>query len=532
MSGGQGEISVAIKGTDTLSPALQRVHTNLERSRIALQASGAVAETYAKKIADVQAKYATGEIDAIKYERGLNRIEKEFKETTAAVTQYQTATTAAAGTTNQMMQANTNATRGATRLVFGVQAMSVALQGGRVSAQGLISALTMLGIGSPSFLIITAGLSVIGGLLLNMENRGDKAASAIERATEAARAGVAGIDSEVGLQNTIRELEARARTQISTYQPATGESASETEQVATTAAQGLTPAEAARLSAAQDRLRELRRNRSRSGARGRGFRFGSDPWMSLADDMAQMPAFNPQNPMSRALFGLDRSPAIDPKAFEKIDPLGESLKSGPLDNSMKSIDLVIAKLDEGSAAARAFGGALSEGFGAAIDAAASGGNAIEALVKGTIAGIAKEARVKAIFELAEGFASIFNPGKGGPAGAATHFKAAALYGSIAIGAGALAGGGGGGGGRAGGGGGGSGGFGGRHSSENPFRDAGRDARPIQIIQFVTADGREISRQVVATNAREERLGARPLANVTRFPLNGIVLDGPVTRAGV
>jgi hypothetical protein len=47
----------------------------------------------------------------------------------------------------------------------------------------------------------------------------------------------------------------------------------------------------------------------------------------------------------------------------------------------------------------------------------------------------------------------------------------------------------------------------------------------QTIVFVTQDGREISRHVVESNARQERLGAKPVT----VPLNALVIAGPVSR---
>ena len=516
----QSEISVAIKGSDTLSPALQKVNATLERSKIALTASGAVAAEYAKRLDEVRVKYATGEIDAIKYEKALNRLEREFQQTAAAVQQFSNNTAAAAGTTNAIITANNNATRGATRLVFGVQAMSVALQGGRVSAQGLIGALTMLGVGSPAFLVITAGLSVIGGLLLGMENRGDRAADAIERATEAARAGVAGMDSEAGLEATIRELEARGRTQVSTYRPATGESASETEQVATTAAQGLTPAEAARLSAARDRLAELRRNRPR-GPAGRNARID---WGEMVDFGGFNPAAIERRSAAQSRARSDSLQAQDDMLFPGLERAALAQLPTDLEPIREAIAGINTHLRESAEAWGFFGDAAGAALGAAISAASAGGNVIKAFFDAGLKSLQKEATVKAVFFAAEAIGRAL---RGDGAGAAKAGQAAALYTGAAIAISAITGGGGSSGGHAARGAAG-GGFGGsRSASENAFRGAGYDPRPVQIIQFVTPDGRELSRQIVQTNARQERLGA---ASVSRVPVNAVVLSGPVTRA--
>jgi hypothetical protein len=59
-------------------------------------------------------------------------------------------------------------------------------------------------------------------------------------------------------------------------------------------------------------------------------------------------------------------------------------------------------------------------------------------------------------------------------------------------------------------------------------NGGRSQQHTTQIVFVTPDGREISRQIVQNNARQERLGA---PSVTRIPLNAVVLGGPIQRAG-
>lgn len=81
-------------------------------------------------------------------------------------------------------------------------------------------------------------------------------------------------------------------------------------------------------------------------------------------------------------------------------------------------------------------GSMAEAMGAAIQAwvlyGAEGGQSIKKVMAAVLAALAAEAAVKAIFQLAEGFAKLagFMPGP-----AAIHFKAAALYGAVAIGAG-------------------------------------------------------------------------------------------------
>lgn len=61
----------------------------------------------------------------------------------------------------------------------------------------------------------------------------------------------------------------------------------------------------------------------------------------------------------------------------------------------------------------------------------AGPNAMRKLVASVLAGVAAQAAVLAVFELAKGFAALFF----NPAEAKAHFIAAALFGSIAVGAG-------------------------------------------------------------------------------------------------
>lgn len=85
----------------------------------------------------------------------------------------------------------------------------------------------------------------------------------------------------------------------------------------------------------------------------------------------------------------------------------------------------------------AFGGLadLAAGTWAAADAAIVGsesfGMAMAKMVKATLLGIAQQATVKAVFNLAEAAAQWFNP-----VAVSSHLTAAALYGSIAVGSGA------------------------------------------------------------------------------------------------
>ena len=87
----------------------------------------------------------------------------------------------------------------------------------------------------------------------------------------------------------------------------------------------------------------------------------------------------------------------------------------------------------GDIATSAFG-AIAKGIGSMVEAwvlmGTAGPNAMRKMVASVLAGVAAQAAVLAIFELAKGFAALWlNPGE-----AATHFKSAALFGAIAVGA--------------------------------------------------------------------------------------------------
>ncbi len=80
--------------------------------------------------------------------------------------------------------------------------------------------------------------------------------------------------------------------------------------------------------------------------------------------------------------------------------------------------------------------AVTAGFSAWIDGSASAGDAIRASVRDTIKALAIEALQRSIYETAAGVAALTNPVSAPTA--AGHFKAAALYGAVAAGAGVAA----------------------------------------------------------------------------------------------
>jgi hypothetical protein len=81
-----------------------------------------------------------------------------------------------------------------------------------------------------------------------------------------------------------------------------------------------------------------------------------------------------------------------------------------------------------------FAGGLFAVADAAIQSGQGFGMAMLQMVKSTLLGIAQQSIVKAIFQTAEGFAALATPGLQGLA--PLHFKAAAIYGTVGVAAGA------------------------------------------------------------------------------------------------
>jgi hypothetical protein len=118
------------------------------------------------------------------------------------------------------------------------------------------------------------------------------------------------------------------------------------------------------------------------------------------------------NPFEQGLFGPDGMDIIRTEAME-------------LEQIYRDMGSMVSDVT----------GQMAQGVGSLIQAwvlyGDLGPNAVRKMVAAVLAGVAAEAAVKAIFQLAEGFAMLFiNPGA-----AAAHFKAAALYGAVAVTAG-------------------------------------------------------------------------------------------------
>lgn len=175
------------------------------------------------------------------------------------------------------------------------------------------------------------------------------------------------------------------------------------------------------------------------------------------------------------------------------------------------------------------GGAMSElahGIGSLVEnyvlLGTTGPNAMKKLVASVIAGVAAQAAVKAVFELAEGFAALFL----NPAEAAAHFTSAAIFGSIA-GVAAVAG-------RqiagnsfapAGSAGGGRTGTGATAATTNPAININRNASPINVHVTVVGQATEGFRfmvaDAVAADYKQGGTVARVIGHATGQPGNQV-----------
>lgn len=129
-------------------------------------------------------------------------------------------------------------------------------------------------------------------------------------------------------------------------------------------------------------------------------------------------------------FGIDVTAGLPPLLEDYYFGLGQSLDQffNLVEERGPQIGEVLQEI--GRIAANAFQ-QFADGIGQMVQAwilyGSVGPNALRKLLAATLASIAAESAVRAIFELAKGFAALFL----NPAEAAAHFKAAALFGAIA-----------------------------------------------------------------------------------------------------
>jgi hypothetical protein len=228
------------------------------------------------RLTSLQRDYRVGGVTALQYASQLRTLKAdmaELNQTTRLGEEAQHLLTNAARTTEAQLQ---RVSGGMNRAAFGVQTLANSMQGGRLSAQALTASLTTLGIGSPEFLLITAGLSFIGNGLFQMGNKGDEAAKKIEDAVDAAMTKMNQLTNRTRIQAIVDRLEAKKRGDIP-------EGTSNEERIRILSARlnrGTSPLssdEAATLNAGHRRLEELDRGaqaprapRQPSGGRFRG----------------------------------------------------------------------------------------------------------------------------------------------------------------------------------------------------------------------------------------------------------------------
>lgn len=497
----QGELSVAITGQDTLSPALAATNRRLAETKAAMENAATEADFLRDRFARLKQQHDLGLVSATKFSGELRTLKADMASLAATTNLGAEASALLANTGRQVEAQLRRVDGGMNRAVFGMQALSLALDNGRISASGLSAALTTIGLSSVGGVL--AGLAAIGTAIGLITQASHNAKSAFDEMRNSLRSipiaelegrlslarherdrvfgpgepsAVARIGFRVnigGVSYSYKELtsyiEALQRQIIQTQFPADppGAPATRTPRAPRDSTRGL--------SAYQNALAAEGRVAGREGilaqiTRERRERFTAD-WA-----------------------GLDAIPL-----FEKMGTIVEKLPD---------------KFDKVTKAINSFSDAFATGFGAAIDAAASGGHVFESFTNAVLGALSREARGKAVFEAAEGFAALargllFGDPKA-MASAGAHFKAAALFGGASAVTGALAGGGG----------------SANRSATTANGVSPNGARgPINIIQFVTADGRQVSQYVVDTAARQQRLGA----SVARIPLQAVVVGGPVTR---
>lgn len=475
----QGELSVAITGQDTLSPALAATNRRLAETKAAMENAATEADFLRDRFARLKQQHDLGLVSATKYAGELRTLKADMASLAATTNLGAEAQALLAHTGSQVDAQMRRVSGGLNRAVFGVQTLSVAIQGGRVSTQALTAALTTLSIGSPEFLLVTAGLAAIATLIGTID----------EKAESAAR-NLSGF-SRGRLEGIVQRLEAKQRGQEILPGLFSGG--------------GLTPDEVTELTNARAELARMNRQ-----GRGSGGRAPRDSTRGLSAYQSALAAEGRVAGREGILAQITR------ERRERFTADWAGLDAIPLFEKMGTIvEKLPDKFDKVTKAINSFSDAFATGFGAAIDAAASGGHVFESFTNAVLGALSREARGKAVFEAAEGFAALargllFGDPKA-MASAGAHFKAAALFGGASAVTGALAGGGGGSANRS-------------ATTANGVSPNGARG-PINIIQFVTADGRQVSQYVVDTAARQQRLGA----SVARIPLQAVVVGGPVTR---
>jgi len=512
----QSELTIVINGKNQASPALKQVQQDMRGTQLASKDAAVAGDALVSVFDRLKQEYRLGRITATEYRGAVKAVRDDLRDL-ARQTQLSGADTAHfAGAMRQMDGAlrtvdtgQRQMASGMTRAAFGVQALTVGMQGGRLSAQGLSSALLTLSMGNPALMAAVAGLSAIAAVMAAMKANADTATDAMNR--------FADVTNRVRLEGRLATVQEALRTTPATREDVTfgrGGMVISRRQVPSERRAALEAEERALL----DRMHGLSLPRppaTRGGGSGR--RDLDLAFLREQEDFARR---------------LGRG-AIDPLAMEdrrrrgELEAFRESTGAGilgdvqraaeglDLGGQIRQLNEMAQAMQEAAERARLFGDAMGMGFGAAIDAVAGGDNVLRAFTTGVLRELAREARVKAVFEAAQGFAALFTK----PAAAGAHFKAAALYG-VAAGAAGIA---------ANAAGGGRASAGGR-GFDVPGGVGGRAPVHTTIIQIMADDGRTVARQIAIQHARDAALGSTvPGANVVaRVPVQGLVVyGGPV-----
>lgn len=179
--------------------------------------------------------------------------------------------------------------------------------------------------------------------------------------------------------------------------------------------------------AIEDGNRALRERREAEGKNGIGI---SSPGAQTRNRIvAKPPALK-----GRGAFGTTGKSFADSlgvgRVIKEVDDLGKETQR--LQTNADILKETYAELGaEGADVISSMAGGVGDLTNQWVLYGSAGPDAMRKMTASVLAGVASQAAVKSIFQLAEGFASLF----WNPAEAAAHFQSAALFGSIALGAG-------------------------------------------------------------------------------------------------
>lgn len=168
-----GDLVVTLRAdTAGLSNALKGMGTDLRKSA---SETALAADLLRDRFRSLEQQFRTGQLGAAEYASRLRTLKADIAELASTTKLSAESQLLLANTGNQVTSQLTRFSGGMNRAVFGLQTLALGMEGGRVSAQGLTSALLTLGIGSPEFLAVMAGLALVGTLIARMGNGADEA---------------------------------------------------------------------------------------------------------------------------------------------------------------------------------------------------------------------------------------------------------------------------------------------------------------------------------------------------------------------